>query len=384
MKNVLIIFITIIVAVLLYIFIDNTMTRSYEVYNSSYIPFYTNCKNGKVKIAHKRGNEQALHFDNGVTLYKVFVINNGRTLLGKLTHQKGFFRDEFSSEEAFYLILCPHKRHIVGMLDYESAVSSGYPEYTSFDLVKLRKYKNVTTFDFISEIDKECLYPQTIWLDLENDRYCGGIDWFSPMPLDISEPTRKDKEFYAYVKDMLIDTSNNFIGDWTESLDNYDNYMTSYRFSGLKKAVLQYISTNDKELGKELLTKYAELENRNNEYYEKEQFGNQSRLMRCSSPIWQIADPYKDKDHSHLPLQGGLPKNEAELKIYLSWIKPRKFNQEDVYGQPVKFEIEKEGLRVKSSGFDKKCGTADDQTYLSKYSEIDELLSINAPLSGRL
>ena len=383
MKKGLIVLAALVVVALLYLFIDNALAKSYEVYNSSYIPFYANCKNGKVKISYKRRNEQALHFDNGVTLYKVFVSNNGRTLLGTLTHQKGFFRDEFNSEEAFYLILCPHKRHIVGMLDYETAFS-GNPEYTSFDLVKLRKYKNVTTYDFISDFDKEYSYPQTIWLDLENDRYCGGIDLFSPMPLEISELTRKDKEFYAYVKDMLIDTSNNFIGDWTKSLDNYDNYMTSYWFSDLKKTVLQYISINDEELGNGLLTKYAELENRNNEYYEKEQFHNQNRIMGCSSPIWQIADPYKDKDRSHLPLQGGLPKNEAELKIYMSWMKPRKFNQEDIYGQPVKFALEKEGLRVKSSGFDKKWGTTDDQTYLSKYSEIDELLSINTPLSGRL
>ena len=381
MKKVFIILIALIVAAVLYLFIDNALAKSYEVY-SSYFPINPKNSKGHVKVSYKRKNEQELHFDNGVTLYRVFVTNNGRTLFETLTRQYGVFGEAFLSE-AFYLILCPHKKHIVGIDMFGDKTG-----YTSFDLVQLQEYGNITTYRFAVEFDKYYSYSETIWLDLENDQYCGSY-YFYPMPLDISEPTEEDKEFYAYMKDAFIGMSNDFVVDADKALDNYERrywFPTNVKHNSVYYTYMNYISIIDKKNGRELLTKYEELEKRSRKLYDNDQFYNQTRLMLCSSPIWQIDDPDKDKDRSHLPLQGGLPKNEAELKTYLSWMEENvhgKLKQtEDAYNEPLKFEIEKEGLRVSSSGFDNKWNTADDQTFLSKYSEIDEMLSVNLP--GRL
>jgi len=260
-----------------------------------------------------------------------------------------------------------------------------------FDLVKLKDYKNVTTYSFTIKYHdihgaEDVEYSIMIWFDRNHYRYCGGHGFgdYYQMPLSIDKVTEADKKYYDYIKDLYIDIINDEMNDYSKSLDDY----IEFREFNIGRYI-HYIYSYDKEFGDELKSRYRDLINRQNEYTNNEQIRNQRLLIEYSSPIWQIS--YLNRGNiwrGALPLKGGLPKTEKELGIYLDWLAENrdKYIDEtsviplplkDIYGEPLKFTLEKDGLRVSSAGLDKIWGTADDQTYLSKYSEINVLLDIN-------
>jgi len=281
------------------------------------------------------------------------------------------------ADEQFYNLSCSHKDQVL----FEFPIRLGFyhnPKLDyNFELIKLHEYKNVITYRFNASFTfgEDIMIHTLIWLSKEKDGYCGGLD-YAPLPLQIEPTTEGDKQFYEYTKDAFIDIINSELAEYSKSLDCY------VEFEELNIApYIDYISGHDEEIGNPLRKKYDEAISKRNEYDVSWVFENQILLMRYSSPVWQI--DYKqegwERDRKKLPLKGKLPQNKRELKVYTKWIlKVYEVKKTlDVYDEPLKYKLEKDGLRVSSSGFDKKWNTADDQTYLNKYSEIDVLLDAN-------
>ena len=372
MKKVFIILMTVTISIVLYVIISKAGADSYKVYSNNNDLVYKDTE-GIVNIVYNNKEEQALHFENGVTLYKKIIVNKMPIIHSDFVSQYFWFENEFlaQGEGLCCAILCPSKKHILWVLPMFNSYIAKNPY--KLNLEKFRDYKNVTSYKLSFEYEEFDHSSDTIiWLAKEDDQYCGGAEFY-PLPLNIEKITEEDEKFYSYIGDAFIDLSNYVIGEGNKALDNYTEIYTlsSWWFYPTYSSYVPYITLHDKQAGDELSSKYENLINRLIKYRKNGQINNQSALSNYSNPLVQIKHKLanSDEDRSTLPLQGKLPKTEEELKIYIAIADKRINRTPDFYGEPVKFVLEKEGLRVSSAGLDKKWNTADDQTFLRKYSE---------------
>ena len=290
-------------------------------------------------------------------------------------------RDRFPNGEV-YLVLCPDRKHVL----FEIPVYINWFEIKkinyNFDLTKLHEYKNVTAYRFTAyhfAAYNLIKYSTIIWLAKDNDEYCGGLNHSHMQLIGIEQVTEEDKQFYDYIGDAYINIVNDEIAKFYERLDNYTEY--NYILINIVRYI-NYISLYDEKISDEMNQKYLAAIERYNKYKENEAFINQVWLMRYSSPTWQAENKRGtgEKSRKRLPFKGGLPKSPSELRIYKTWMAYRYGEKEplkDIYGKKIKFKLEKDGLRVSSAGPDGKWNTEDDQTYLFKYSDVEDLLDVN-------
>lgn len=211
--------------------------------------------------------EILLHFDNDITL-------SLKPLKDKVTYSydpdTGWtweWRESFLDPLfPYYILLCPCKKHVLYRFPiYDKFQNVRLVDY-NFDLIKLKDYANVTTYELIikyyaSRFGEDIEYSEIIWLAKDHDGYCGSLN-NNPMPLMVEQITDKDKEYYNYIKDMYIDIINDELNNIKESLDN--GKTISWFYIG---RYIHYISCFDEELGAELKSRYGDLLNRQNDFY---------------------------------------------------------------------------------------------------------------------
>jgi len=289
-------------------------------------------------------------------------------------------------DKKFFLVLCQHENHVLGIIPSYKATENKIENVSSnnFDLVKVDESDNVSVYSLNHDITRnDKSNPQSLicWMDTKYDKYCGGIG-VNPVPIRVKTINESDTEYYNYTKNAHTYMADYCVTLYEDAVKKYSLlYEAEPRYPLYINPYIWYISNYDKEFAEKLSNRYEDLRTVILKYSNEERFSNQRLLMKYTSPVWQINNRSNRAERKSL-IEGELPVTELELKEYIGWVSAV-FNKElplkDYYGTELRFDLEKEGVRVFSAGYDKQFDTDDDQTYLSRYDEINITRPVTEP-----
>ena len=323
-------------------------------------------------------------------------------------------------DDKYHILLCPSKKHVIYSLD-------GY--YPEPDVVYSLKYHSdfsgmrvyyVTDEKFFYLSDH---YRDMIWIDLERDKFCGSYyfpayDFWRDNPLKAEDY----KEQYLLLKDFYVENNRAAYKRLDEALatKSYNELSSGYDFANYAySGIYRFLRDYDKPLAEKLSEENGEYKKKIEDY--QDILRNMGLLKMYTCPVSKADERYREfkyyeqyrevKKGPRPDIKEELPVNEAELQVYLKWIRkydirdnksnikydrfgyrppekklgPSDEEYWDYYGNPLKFELTGEGLKVTSAGRDGIFGTEDDQYFLSKYTEAhDEGKKWRREKGGRL
>ena len=161
------------------------------------------------------------------------------------------------------IVLCPYNTHILMYYDTKFIKDIG-----NLSLTDYHNFKNVNTYhleideSFIG-IEKEYYDKTIIWVDTDNDIYCGS-PFFSKMPYNNVYVTKEGKEYFAATKDFI----EFYVFDEFSMVEKSLNNNERPRRREILLLNFNYVKKFDAELGKKMHERYDYLQERYLKYLE--------------------------------------------------------------------------------------------------------------------
>ena len=311
-------------------------------------PYYAEKLRSQIRFYHISGRtpEQRRH-----SIFQTFDDNTRQDVL----------------KEYFYFLLCEDETHILLMFDADK----DYPQEQkdNLTLVKYGDFNTLTVHNFSYTSKNDKLIEAKVWIDKENDKFCGTYTYKYMSFSTDKEVTDDGRNYYNFMRDFFISEIEKELQRCNDIFANNVDYEINRNIFYGNYAFRDY----DKEMEERFA---AELETllKNEGKFRRELNLNLWWLQNHSMTVSEIQQQYKllkmdtDLAYTRPDIVGNLPRTDEELEKYLAW-RTKNFVGEKVLkdrqGTPIKFEIDPLGLKAISAGPDREFGTDDDVIYIN-------------------
>ena len=287
-------------------------------------------------------------------------------------------------------LICHDNQHI--LLEILFAVDIHDTDYDfEFELLKVKDYKYVTAYKLAYSYLKdgvriESVNQTLVWIDKQEGKYCGNLERPILYKYDKDYYLKKVKtdtgqEYYDHVKEIYLNEVEEYLNFYDRKLDDKNEY--GFAVTAISP-LFDVISLYDTE-------QYAQI-NKFIESIRAKQTANWYTYMTShlldiyTLPVSEVvACPSWDSEMQkieHPNIEGELPKNDAELVLYLEWISvgyrysgryddKEQVPLHDYFGTRLQFEVLSEGIKAVSAGADTEFDTEDDLVFIRPYVPVE-------------
>ena len=282
----------------------------------------------------------------------------------------------FTENECYYLVLCKDEEHILGTTNQGKNYLRKHGD--KITLEKHIEYGGVSSYflTILGEEDKDVFYTQLVWfVDVAEDNFCSSFQYpyITESTGFVIHDIEDGYDYYKLTRDFFLLIIESEIERCTELQKLEADYFMSIESARFIRYVQLY--ETDEKLRDKLVKDMDFLGFWSNISMKRESANIMVRFPLHTQTVSEIKNEFLKVMGTPIEtnpnIKGELPRTEEELEEFINWkIRSRPSGNPyitDSFGNPVKFEVVTEGLKVISAGKDGIFDTKDDQFFIRTY-----------------